>query len=250
MLTRLSGGAQVTLLARNEGEYVIFDGRERGVVTEVPARTGQPRKLALAPGSYVVQLRSPAALRVARIDLVAGDDRVLMEHQMQEVPLLRLARKGSLGTWRVTVMAGQQSSGLGPRGQVLGAIGTEWDGERWLSGVEVAVSAGEEVHGGLKTHDALLQASGALLYSLHFGAAAIRLGPAAGVAVLRQATVAQPTASALGATLGARVRADVQVTHSLGLYAQADGRVLLVRNTAGSDALPWAAWGLGLRLDL
>ena len=103
-----TGGLPMRFMARIcTGEVCVRSttdpgfGRERSVVTELPARPGQPRRIALAPGGYVVQQRSPRTLRVARIQLARGDDRVLAEHQMQELPLLRLVRKGSPGQRRV-----------------------------------------------------------------------------------------------------------------------------------------------------
>jgi hypothetical protein len=259
VLTRLAGGCLLTFHPQAEGEYVVFDGRERSVVAEMPARPGESRRLALAPGAYVVQERGPGSLRVARIQLARGDDRVLLEHQMREVPLLRLARKGSLGERHVTISGGQYSSLLGPRGLFLGSAGVEWEGVRWLSGVDLAFSAAHETHNGLTTRDAFLQASGSVLYSMRAGMAALRFGPAVGVAYLRQATAGREPVRSVGGTLGARVRADVQITQRLWFCAQVDGRALAARmngtppkggfKAMGIGFLPWGAYGLGLRAE-
>lgn len=257
VLTRLAGGALLTLQPQGDGEYVVFDGRERSVVAELPARAGQMRRLALAPGGYVVQQRGTRSLRLARIQLAVGDDRVLPEHQMQEVPLLHLARKGSLGERRVTVAAGSHASGLGPRNLLVAAAGVEWEGARRVSGLDLAFSRGNEVHRGLATRDTLLQLSGVLLWSHHLGAAALRLGPVAGLAWLRQASEGHRALDALGLSLGLRLRADVAITPALGLYALADARALAARTTgtpsggarAGTIGFaPWGAWGVGLRV--
>lgn len=257
VLTRLALGAQLTLQPRTDGEYVVFDGRERSVIAELPARAGQPRRLALAPGGYVVQQRGTHAVRSARIQLVAGDDRVLLEHQMVEAPLLRLARKGALGERRLRAAAGVHGSGLGPTALFLGAAAIEYDGPTWLLGAELATSAGEERHRGLVTRDLLVQLSGAGLRSWRAGSAALRLGPVAGLAFLRQSPEGSASANALGLTAGAALRGDLDVTRSVGLYAAADGRALLVRledepsnavRVLGLRLLPWWSATLGFRI--
>ncbi len=258
VLTRLVLGSLLTLQPESDGEYVVFDGRERSVVTELAAYHGQPRRIALAPGGYVVQQRSPRTLRVARIQLAKGDDRVLAEHQMQELPLVRLARKGSPGERRLAISAGQHGSGLGPSGLFQGTVGVEFEGARWVRGADLSVSAGEEVHGGLPTRDVFVQASGELLYSWRKGAAALRSGPAAGIAYVRQAPQGGTAANGLGASLGLRLRADVDVTPSMGLFALADVRYLACR-VEGDVPAPgfelgavgfvlWRAYGFGLRI--
>lgn len=226
VLTRLSGGGRLTLQPQSAGAYVIFDRSERSVVAELPARSDEPRRIALAPGEYVVRLRTVRSLRVARVALARDDDRVLAEHQMQEVPLVRLARKGSIGERFLTLGAGAYASGLGPRGQLLGAAGLEWERERWVPGVELAVAAGTEWHVGLETRDLLVQTSAQLLYSLRLGSAALRAGPVAGAVYLRQESAGHPDRASLGVSIGGRLRGDVQLTQSVGLHVLADARGL------------------------
>jgi hypothetical protein len=251
VLTRLSGGGRLTLRPQSAGAYVIFDGTERSVVAELPARGDEPRRIALAPGEYVVRLRTVNALRVARVALGRDDDRVLAEHQMPEVPLVRLARKGSAGDRFLLVGAGAYSSGLGPRGQLLGAAGVEWEGERWVPGLEASFAAGSERHAGLETRDLLGQVSAQLLYSLRLGTAALRGGPVAGVAWLRQEPAGQPDRASGGLSLGGRLRADVQVTQGLGVYLLAEARGMAVRlSTGGGTRLgvePLLTGAAGLR---
>lgn len=255
VLTQLARGAQLTLQAPTDGEFIVFDGRERGVIAELPVKAGELRRVALAPGEYVVQQRSTRALRSARIQLVPGDDRMLLEHQMQETPLLRLARKGSLGERRLTATMGVQGSGLGPSGQLLGALGAEWDGPAWLLGADLAISSGQETHQGLTTQDLLVQASGRALWSWRLGSASIRAGPVGGLAVLRQETQGRPAAGSLGLTIGAMARADVEVTRTIGLFAALEGRGLLVNAQGtpgfavfGLDLVPWWSTSLGVRV--
>lgn len=256
VLTRLAGGSLLTLQPASEGTYVIFNGAERSVVAEVPARPGVPRRLALPPGSYVIRQRSVSSLRVARIELRQGDDRVLLERQMQEVPLVRLAQKGSPGERRAWAAAGQYGSGFGPRGQVTGQLGLEWEGAAWLMGVDVGVSAGDETHRRLTTHDVQVQASGAALYALRAGGAAFRFGPVAGLGWLRQATEGRDPVSSLGLSFGLRIRGDVAINQGLGLFASIDGRALVAPSSAAPPApsaqvgrfgiVPWLAYAIGV----
>lgn len=259
VLTRLAGGALLTLRPAGAGQYVVFDGRERSVVAEVPSRPGEPRTLALAPGGYVVQQRGTRSLRVARVQLARGDDRVLADHQMQEVPLVRLARKGSPGERRFTASAGQYASGLGTRGGALGAVGVEWDGACWTPGLDVGFSSAEEEHRGLPTRTTLLHASASALYAVRAGTAALRLGPAAGVAWIRQATGGRAARDGMGLTLGMRLRGDLRITPAMALYAAVDGRALATRlagdpgrpgaRLGGVGMVPWGAYSVGLSAD-
>lgn len=246
VLTRLSGGALLTLVPASDGDYVLFDGRERLVVAELPARAGVPRRLALPAGEYVVRLRGPRSLRLARVRLDTGDDRVLLEHQLQEAPLLRLARKGSLGGRWLLASAGQLSSTLGPSGLTAVTAGVEWEGERWLVVTEAGLSAGQEEHLGLTTQDASLEASAAALWSTHLGAGALRLGPIAGLGLLRQRPEGQPSATSLSVSLGLRLRADLAITPAVGLFAQVEGRGLLVRVEGDAPDGMGHLWELGL----
>ena len=86
---------------------------------------------------------------MARVDLEAGDDRVLYEHEMREVPLVSLAQKGSLGKLGIFAAVGQYGSGLGPRGILQISVGPEWESPHWLFGGELQFSRGDEKHGGL-----------------------------------------------------------------------------------------------------
>lgn len=259
VLTRLHGASKLTLQAEGEGAYVVFDAAERSVLAEVPTREGEAHRLALAPGGYLVKLRGLRSLKVARLELAPGDDKVLFERQMQEVPLLRLARKGTLGEWWAVASLGQYASGLGPLGQVLGTLGVEWEQARWLFGVDVQLGLGTEVHSGLPTQDLLLAATGSALFSFRKGAAALRLGPTLGVGWLQQASTAHPPANAAGLLLGARLRLELAVAEGLVLYGLADGRLLGVRLAEGAlpvgvrlgelGLVPWGAYQLGARVS-
>ncbi|MFO0583121.1 MAG: caspase family protein [Anaeromyxobacter sp.] len=257
VLTQLGRGAQLTLSPVSDGEYVVFDGAERAVVAELPSRAGEPRRIALAPGAYVVQQRSTARLRVARIALEREDDRVLHEHQMQELPLVKLARKGSPGDRRMWLGGGQYGSALGPQSQLLGAAGLEYEGAVWLVGLELGLARGDERHLGLPTADTFSQVSASALATLRVGAASLRAGPTAGVAYLRQETQGRTPRHTLGPAAGLALRADLDVTRTLSLIAMAEGRLVAVRvegdldrpafRALGAAFVPMEAYALGIR---
>jgi hypothetical protein len=196
-----------------------------------------------------------SSLRLARIELKPGDDRVLLERQMQDVPLVRLARKGAPGERRAWLGAGQYGSGLGPRGQLTGAVGVEWEGARWLTGLDLGFSAGDETHAGLATRDAHAQVSGSALYPFRFGTAALRLGPAVGLGWLHQSSEGHDPADTVGLTAGLRVRGDVAISQALFVFASVDARALLAPTSSAPDPgaqvgaigiAPWVSYAVGL----
>jgi hypothetical protein len=148
---------------------------------------------------------------------------------MQEVPLVRLARKGSIGDRFLSLGAGVYSSGLGPRAQLLGAVGMEWEGERWVPGMDASIADGTERHRGLETRDRLAQLSVQLLLTQRLGNAALRAGPVVGGDYVRQQTTGHPDRASLGFSFGGRLRGDVQITRSVGVYVLADARWLALR---------------------
>jgi len=257
VLTRLVDGARLTLRSQSDGAYVIFDARERSVVAELPARAGEARRLALAPGGYVIQQRGTRALRAARVQLERGDDRVLDEHQMHEVPLLRLAQKGTLGLRRLTIGAGTYASALGADGALLATLGVEWEGPDWTTSVEAAFSRGEEEHSGLPTRDDVAQVSLALTHALRRGVLALRLGPAAGLGYVRQDSDGYRPRDAPIGSVGVRARLDLEVLPTVGLFALVEARYLLARmkepprgagfSLGEVSSVPWFSFGLGLR---
>lgn len=55
-----------------QGRYTVFDRRRRAYVGEIEAR-GEPARLAVAPGAYLIQRRAPDHLMQAEVKLVSGD---------------------------------------------------------------------------------------------------------------------------------------------------------------------------------
>jgi caspase domain-containing protein len=94
--------------AANEGLYVVLDGQRRAVA-EVAKAAGSSRKLALAPGSYIVKKRIEDAVLVG--DVKVGDDLV-------EVADARLSRR--------KLEDDPQKGASGPRWSVLGSGGYQF----------------------------------------------------------------------------------------------------------------------------
>ncbi|MFO0581316.1 MAG: caspase family protein [Anaeromyxobacter sp.] len=95
VLTELKPAAGgVVLPAAAEGLYVVLDGAGRAVA-EVAKAAGAERRIALAPGKYLVKKRLPdeSGLLVARLE-VAGGPVPVEDARMDRVPLDRDPQKG------------------------------------------------------------------------------------------------------------------------------------------------------------
>lgn len=106
VLTDLSPLAgSLVLPARAEGLYVVLDGGGRAVA-EVAKAAGGERRIALAPGRYLVKKRlaDESGLLLARLDVGVGPVPVLDE-RMDRVPLDRDPQKG-FGGARTSFLAG------------------------------------------------------------------------------------------------------------------------------------------------
>jgi hypothetical protein len=260
VLTRLGSGALLSLRAQSEGDFVIFDGAERNVVAEIPAGTGETRRIALAPGPYLVRLRDLRSLRVAKIQLADGDDRVLSSYQMQEVPLVRLVRKGALGERWLQLSLGQLASGFGPRGIIGGTAGLEYEGGSWVYLAEVELARGPETHDGLSTQDTLGFVGVGALWTLRLSGGAVRLGPVLGGGTIWQTSTGHASTLVAALRAGLRLRIDLQLTEQAVLSGSVDGGIVGARDDglgggtafrAGSFGLfPTISYGLGVRVAI
>ncbi|MGC4119639.1 MAG: caspase family protein [Myxococcales bacterium] len=218
VLSQLGAGAQLTFVAEEDGSYVVFDQGERSVVAELPVRGGERRRLALAPGPYVVNKRGKKDVRWASVELSARDDRLLYDHQMRPVPLVRLARKGALANAFAVAGAGQLATPLGAGGFFAAHLGAEWEQERWLLGAQVLISTGSETSGTVQgDYSARLTARSlfvgpelSALYGLRWGPATFRGGPLAAVVVVSESVQAQPDRVGMALVAGARLRAELR----------------------------------------
>ncbi len=259
-LTFLDTSSALTLSAERDALYLILDGAERRLLAELTLLKGDSRRIALPPGDYVVKRRSPDALHLAQLRLGRDDDRRLYDHQMREVPLVRLATKGALGDRWLSASLGQHLDQLGALGLAHGALGVEWEREGWLLDADLTLSTGVESFNDLDTRLSHAGLTFGALWTLRLGDVALRAGPAAGALIITQDPEARPTRAALAGLLGARTRLDLSLAPGLGLFVQIDALALLTRveppeEPTGLDlpadltALGRLSYQLGLRVS-
>ncbi len=259
VLTRLKGAAGLTVVAESEGELLVFDGEELELIAELPLRPSNTTRLSLPPGRYVLRKRGPSSLRTARISLDQGDDRVLPEHRMTSVPLVKLAQKGALGERWVTAAVGQYATAMSVSGLPQLQLGVEWDGARWLWSGAVLGSTGTQLVEGLGVRQSFVGPLLSLLYTARAGPVTGRVGPAIGALVLHQEVPGDPDRFAMGALMGVRLRGELSLRSDLGVFVAGDLLGLLVRTEdrpagsglggAGATVLPWASYHAGVRLN-
>lgn len=86
ILTDLSmGRSAVVFPAHLAGDYLIFDRVREQVAAEIHKVSGQPRRIALAPGDYVIKRRLPDHLRLAQFALADRADYTVDESLMRDV---------------------------------------------------------------------------------------------------------------------------------------------------------------------
>ena len=209
VLTHLYSDARLTLQSSRDGVYVVFTQEEQDVLAEVPLRAGTQTHLSLAAGQYVVKKHDTHSLSAAQISLSTGDDQILYDRQMVPVPLVRLARKGSLGDLRLLASVGQYSTGLGPRGLMQLVVGAELLQDDWLWGLRLIGSTGVEVHHELDTQTTYVGPVAHALYLFSLGPyLTFDIGPQAGLLFLQQHsqghTPVRGMAGLVGAQEGAR----------------------------------------------
>jgi hypothetical protein len=150
-LSPISGS--LLLPAQAEGLYVVLDGSGRAVA-EVAKAGGAERRIALAPGRYLVKKRLPdeSGLLVARLE-VASLPVPVLDERMDRLPLDRDPQKG-FGGARTSFLAGMGGQrffdratreGLFPPALLAGAELAVRDdlGHSLAWGVDVALGGGE-----------------------------------------------------------------------------------------------------------
>ncbi len=86
VLTDLTRGhSGVTFGAELSGDYLIFDRARAQVAAEIKKAPGQPRRIALAPGAYVLKKRLADHLRVQEFAFGEGREHAVDERQMAAV---------------------------------------------------------------------------------------------------------------------------------------------------------------------
>ncbi|MEN0062977.1 MAG: caspase family protein [Myxococcota bacterium] len=88
VLTRVPGrAAGLSLPEELEGTYTVVSVSSGQVVARVQKRPGEPQRIALPPGRYVVRKVRREDVLLAELDLAWGGDRLVDETQMSSVPL-------------------------------------------------------------------------------------------------------------------------------------------------------------------
>lgn len=86
VLTDLSKGRAGVLFASTlAGDYIIFDRAREQVAAEVRKASGQPRRIALPPGEYVIKKRLVDHLRMQPFQLGESGDFLVDESRMERV---------------------------------------------------------------------------------------------------------------------------------------------------------------------
>lgn len=166
VLTRVSSrAAGLTLPEELEGTYTVVSVTSGQIVARVDKTPGEPHRLALPPGRYVVRKVRREDVLLAELDLAWGGNRWVDDQQMTSVPLGDPLARGSWQPrpWRFTVrgfgstrrVAGNPAM-LGVEGELRarvgrrlhlgawGAVGrgTIWDLSRRLLSDHVTFGAG------------------------------------------------------------------------------------------------------------
>ena len=196
VLTELSPARGGLLFgSADEGVYVVLDGQRRAVA-EVAKAAGSSRRLALAPGAYVVKKRLQDAVLVGDVK-VADDVIEVADARMSRRKLEDDPQKGASGPrWSVLGTGGYQfffdsaaRNGLFPPAVLAGVELSARDdlGHQLAWGVDLAVGGGTST----------LRLSGVPDIPLHFGELS------GGVSLWRDFDVTESLTVSLGARLAA-----------------------------------------------
>lgn len=250
VLTRASTASRLTVQADEGGSFFVFDAADRHLLAELGLGARQSGRLSLKPGEYVVRARGGRELRTARIHLVADDDRVLDQRNMPSAPVLRLAKKGTLGEFAITAAVGPTLLSLADMTTIETQLGLEF-----LRGWVLVALTANYLSGSNERFDLSVTQRGgggtlALLPGLTVGRVALRAGPFLGALAVEQHVTARPATVGVLLRGGVRVRVEVDLISSLALTLTGDASGLV-----GPEGERWAfeyALGatLGLRLRL
>lgn len=256
VLARLGDQARLTWSANASGRLFVFDDADEQLLTEVPVNAGQPLKLMLRPGDYLVRFREPRGVKQARIRLATRDDRELGLEQMRELPLIRLPRKGALGAWSLSARGGPAFLQLGN----MSGVHVEASAElrtRYLSfGLNGEFFTGSSERNGLTISQRGGGPTLSVLAGFQVGNVSLRAGPLGGAWFLQQAVTARPpTVGTLG-LLGGRGVLEVELGARVALFVYADALALFgefLRTDVNARVLEGFSLfrgGLGARLAL
>ena len=248
-LTWLGGSTRLTLRPATEGTYTLFDRNERDVLLELSLRADEERRVALAPGAYVVNKRNSKELLSTRVALARGDDKLLYDRDMQAVPWARLAQKGGLGKRWLTIAAGQTWTALETQAHPTLRFGPEWEGAHWSLGFETTLSSGTDVHNGLPSRLTTGGLQGLALHNWSISSLSLQLGPTAGVLFMGQSAPGHGTQTSFGAMFGGRTRILIRMSNAIHLVAEQDVSGILTK-VHDSPELARTPFGRSLGNDL
>jgi hypothetical protein len=226
----MAQSAAVTLSTSVDAQYILFDAEEREVIAEAPLAAGQRARLSLRAGTYVVKKRSTSDLRVGRIVLKDDDDRELRDEQLESVPFVRLANKGSLGDGWFSTALGQSGGGLHPHFPAA-QLGLEWAQGRWLWGAEIGVSTGTHNDRALPVRwtEVIPRVHG--MFTLRLAWLELGAGPALGVSIINESAPGDPRRWALGISGALRARVGPRIRPNISLFIIGELSMLAVRAT-------------------
>jgi hypothetical protein len=130
------------------GHYVVSVAMGGELVAELDKAAGQPLRLALDAGRYLVRKPEGSFVRVGEVGVLPGQVTHVTDAQLERVPYMEVARRGSgpIPTWSLEVRAGVVTStvagkGTGPR------VGLGLSRERGPYAYSAALEAGGQDFG-------------------------------------------------------------------------------------------------------
>lgn len=120
-------GGTLTFSAANPGTFTVFDPDRHVFIAEVEVTPEADRKLALAPGQYLVQRRSPTWLEVHRVTITEGSDMSIPGGGFQRIAYANDTAKGMIEADLTRAKLPRMSVRA-----VLGARGFAWHATQYL----------------------------------------------------------------------------------------------------------------------
>ncbi len=256
VLARLGDGARLTWNGSATGRLFIFDEADEQLFTEVPVSAGQPLKLMLRPGDYVVRFREPRGVKQARIRLGTRDDRELGLEQMRELPMIRLPRKGALGAWSVSARGGFTHLGLAQMNGPSIEAGVELRTRFASFGLNGEFFTGSTERNGLTISQRGGGPTLSVLAGFQIANVSLRAGPLGGVWFLEQSVTARPSKTGALGLVGGRAVLEVELGERLAVFAYGDALALFGQfartnqTEQNPEAYSMFRVGLGARLSL
>jgi hypothetical protein len=213
----------------------------------------------MAAGDYVVKKRDTSSMRAATVHLDRGDDRVLYDRHMHEVPVIQLAKKGGWGIWHAAAGAGQYVSGMGPQGPLYLGLGADLATMYWSYAGRLILSMGSEERNGVSTQSDLVGVQMSALRTGALGPLTWGAGPMAGLLYVQQQTRGQPAVAGVTGLVGGRTTASTPLVSWLSaaftvdvgaqMFRTLDPAPRLGLNVGEFALVPWFAYGAELRVS-